>query len=285
MLAMLIFLTVPAHAAQRATFNLSRTTNVFASPHDDVPATYISPQTVTILQVQGHWMQISTWLGPKWINTDASEPLPQSQIDPARPMIAITFDDGPNRYAAEILDVFEFHDARATFFVLGESIDCFPEDVKRMHQNGFDVFGHTYDHPRMTTLSEDDIAREISETHNQLEQLVGSPIPKLFRPPYGAYNAAVRSVAADLGFSIIHWSVCPADWTRQCPDEITRRVLNNVRDGDIVLLHDIHTPTARAVRQLVPQLVAEGFQLVTVSDLLYYRGVTPQAGGVYRRLP
>ena len=269
-------------ADNRRKFYVERTVGIFENQGDEVRVGVISPQYVTVLRRRDYWLQVRTWLGPKWINIDFAPPLMQSPIDPQRPMIAITFDDGPNIHTERILDVFEAHDARATFFVLGKRLRSFHIEIERMYRNGFEVLGHSWNHPDMTRLSETGIREQITGTHNAIEDIIGS-VPQMFRPPFGAFNNTVRRVSAELGFSIISWSVCPMDWDLICADEIARRVLRTVRDGDIVLLHDPHPPTAIAVERIVPELIARGYQLVTVSDLFYYRGITPQAGGVYRR--
>ena len=274
----------PTHTAVRDfTFFIERTIYVYENIGDEEPAAIVSPQYVTVRQQYGDWLQISTWRGPMWFDSAFVPPLLQSEIDPSRPMIAITFDDGPNGYAMGIMDVFEAYDARATFFVLGRNIEHHHMAIERMYRNGFEVAGHTWDHPYLTSLTPEEVATAIIEPHEALEQLLDTSIPPIIRPPHGAYNDTVRRVARELGFAIIHWSVCVADWERPCHEDIAYRVIRDTRDGDIILLHDIHSPTAASIEIIVPELVARGFQLVTVSDLMYHRGVELTPGQVYRR--
>ena len=211
--------------------------------------------------------------------------LEERVIDPLKPMIALTFDDGPHRrHTLRIVETFEAYGGRATFFVLGRALEDNAELIKRMGRNGFEVVGHTWHHVNLTNMSEEEIARETIETHSAIEALIGS-IPHIFRPPFGAQNATVRRVAKELGFAIIYWSVDSWDWYVRNADMVAYKVLRDVSDGDIVVLHDPHPTTAAAMEQVVPELIARGYQLVTVSELLYHRGVVPEAGVVYRYAP
>ena len=225
--------------------------------------------------------------GEQYITVETALNLQRNPIDPSRPMIAITFDDGPSISTMQVLDVFEAHGERATFFVIGGRIDGFYEIIERMHRNGFEVLGHSWSHPHLTLIPEEEIANEILLPHEIIEDIIG-PIPRMFRPPFGEYDRTVREVAGSLDFAIIHWSVCAEDFGvigNPGPDsgEVVNRVLRDIQDGDIVLLHDMHPPTVIAIERLVPELIAMGYQLVTVSELFYHRGVILEAGAVYRR--
>ncbi|MCL2363037.1 MAG: polysaccharide deacetylase family protein [Defluviitaleaceae bacterium] len=203
-------------------------------------------------------------------------------IDPTRPMVALTFDDGPAaRNTAQILDVLEAHQSSATFFVVGNRIRYHEPLVRRMHDNGFEVVGHSWNHANMTRLTDYEIRSQILIPHNTIEKTVGGAVPFIFRAPYGAVNAAVRVMSQELGFALIDWSVDPRDWEARNAQTVAYRVLRDVRDGDIVLLHDLHASTAAATELIVPELVTRGYQLVSVSELFYYRGIEPQAGNVY----
>jgi len=201
-------------------------------------------------------------------------------IDPSRPMIALTFDDGPSRYTLQILDVLVENNSSATFFAVGNRVNMYPQIVERIHNQGSEVAGHSWDHSRLTRLPQDEIRRQILQTHSAIEAITG-PMTKFFRAPFGSYNGTVTQVAEELGFSLIQWSVDPRDWETRNADAIFNAVYERVKDGDIVVLHDLLPTTANAMERLIPSLIARGFQLVTVSDLLYFRGLEMMPGGVY----
>jgi len=199
-------------------------------------------------------------------------------------MIALTFDDGPGRHTAQILDVLEAHNSRATFFVMGDSITYFYETIERMHENGFEVAGHSWNHPELTLLTNEEIRHHIIGPHDRIESVIG-PTTQIFRAPFGATNDRVLRVAREAGFALIGWSVDPRDWELRDAREVTRNVLQYSRDGSIVVLHDIHMTTAQSMERAVPKLVERGYQLVTVSELFYYRGIALNPGQIHRSAP
>jgi len=204
-------------------------------------------------------------------------------IDPSRPMIAITFDDGPSRYTLHILDTLVENNSSATFFAVGSRVYKYPQIVERIHNQGSEVAGHSWNHARLTELSDDEIRKQILQTHVAIEDIVVS-VPSFFRAPFGVYNEAVTRVAGELGFSLIQWSVDPRDWETRNADAIFNAIYERVRDGDIVVLHDLLSATADAMERLIPSLIARGFQLVTVSELMYHRGIEMKAGEVYYKV-
>jgi len=196
---------------------------------------------------------------------------PDEEPAPRRPMIALTFDDGPTRFTNQILDTLAEHNARATFFVLGELVIENPLTTRRIVQEGHELLGHTWNHRDMTRLSRDNIANTITRTSNVLYGMTGSQT-RLFRPPYGATNTRVVEVAAELGYAIIMWTVDPQDWraSNQSVEHIYNHIIRNAYDGAIVVLHDVFATTADAMEAVIPRLIADGFDLVTVSELLDY---------------
>jgi peptidoglycan/xylan/chitin deacetylase (PgdA/CDA1 family) len=207
-------------------------------------------------------------------------PTQPQELDISRPMVALTFDDGPSKYTDQILDLLEQHGGRATFMVLGSLIDDRRDTLTRMVDMGSEVIGHSWDHRNMTKLSKAEIRAEIIDTSAMISAVTGVSRP-MFRPPYGSYNDAVKAVAAELGYSIIYWSVDTLDWKHRDPDWVYKAVMNDVEDGSIVLLHDIHPTTAEAMIRVIPRLIEAGYQLVTVSELLHHRHGELQPGRVY----
>ncbi len=189
-------------------------------------------------------------------------------VDGSRPMVALTFDDGPTRYTGEILDTLEKYNSVATFFVIGSCAAGRKSDLQREYAMGCQIGNHTYNHPTLTRLSQDQIRSELSRTDDVIEAAVGTR-STIMRPPGGSFNQNVRDVA---GKAIIIWDVDTRDWENHDAQKIINNVLNNTRNGSIVLMHDRLGCTAQAVRTIVPTLISRGYQLVTVDELAMFRG-------------
>jgi peptidoglycan/xylan/chitin deacetylase (PgdA/CDA1 family) len=203
---------------------------------------------------------------------------PLRKIDPAKPMVALTFDDGPYaKTTISILDTLKANDAVATFFILGNRVANNKSILTRMLDEGNEVGNHSYNHKQLTTLTPEELSEQIGKTQNALLKNVGY-IPKLIRPTYGSVNDEITQT---INMPIILWSIDTVDWKNQDASQISRKVLENVRDGDIILMHDIYADTAKAVKKIVPALKKQGYQLVTVSELYELRGETLKAGQVY----
>lgn len=193
---------------------------------------------------------------------------PVKEIDPNKPMVALTLDDGPSKkYTPIILDALREYNASATFFVLGSKAESEPELLQRMILEGNEIGNHTYSHKQLTTLSKERIEDEIAHTQEVVYK-VTSTYPQMIRPPYGSRNDTVFQCAADK--KIVAWTIDTEDWRSQDVQRIVEKVLNEVEDGSIILMHDMYASTAEAVKILVPELQDRGYQLVTVSDLYAY---------------
>ena len=197
-------------------------------------------------------------------------------IDPSRPMIALTFDDGPSGRTAEIVACLEANRAAATFFVTGLNAQYYPNTLARIASSGSEIGNHTYDHSGLTRLSDDDIRGELSSVDDMVMAATGSIVP-VVRPPYGSHDARTDAIIAR---PIMLWNVDTLDWRTRNAQSTINHVLSNARDGDIILMHDIYSPTVDAALYLIPELQRRGFQLVTVSELAEYRGGA-QAGNTY----
>ncbi|MCL2248725.1 MAG: polysaccharide deacetylase family protein [Oscillospiraceae bacterium] len=204
----------------------------------------------------------------------------RSGIDPYRPMIALTFDDGPSIHTIPILDALEFHGGLATFFVLGTLLESHRDIAQRIHMQGNEIANHTWSHQRLTDLSESDMHFEIYNASVAIAEITGFA-PASLRPTYGAHNEAVMRVAENLNLPLVLWSLDTRDWYTRDADMIFDAVMDNVQDRDIIIMHDIREPTAEAAMRLIPALIEQGFQLVTVSELFYHSGVTPTPGRIY----
>lgn len=201
----------------------------------------------------------------------------KNKVNPAKPMIAITFDDGPSKFTMQLLQQLEAYDARATFFMVGTNIPNYPDTVKKMKEIGCELGNHTTHHARLTELDVAGIQYQISVTNQAIQNIVGESAT-LVRPPYGAVNEMVQSVA---GLPLAMWSVDTLDWQLKNAELIKNYVLNTAKDGEIILLHDIHETTVQAMLQVIPELVNRGYQLVTVSEMAAARGLTLENGQKY----
>ena len=187
-----------------------------------------------------------------------------------KPMIALTFDDGPYDYTQPILDILERYGVRATFFVLGENVEERQDTVRHAVKNGNEIAGHTWSHLPLTELSNKAIEESIQATSAIIEQVTGIPSCSFFRPPFGLVNQRVANVSAGLGYSLVGWTVDPQDWRLRNVNLIYDSVMNHVKENSIILLHDIFDTTASAMERVIPALIAEGYHLVTVSELLHH---------------
>jgi len=213
--------------------------------------------------------------------TPAEPPVTDAgDIDPSQPMVALTFDDGPSKFTSQILDLISKYDVRVTFCVVGNLVNAREETVKRASDLGCEIIGHSWDHRDLTKLSAEEIRSELNDTNAVIESVTGAS-PRLYRPPYGAVNDTLKSVSAELGFSIIYWSVDPMDWETRNADKVHDAIMADTGNRAIVLSHDLYGTTADAMERVIPELISMGYQLVTVSELMYYSDKTLEAGVVY----
>lgn len=201
----------------------------------------------------------------------------ESSIDPSKPMVALTFDDGPGKRTMELLEAFEEHGARATFFMVGSNIPNYPDAIKKMEEIGCEIGNHTNTHANLTKLDAAGINNEIGTVDQLLADIIGRGAT-VIRPPWGEKNDTVKSTVQN---PLIMWSIDTLDWKTRNAESTISTVMNNVGDGDIILMHDIHTQSVDAAIQLIPKLQAAGYQLVTVSELAQSRNINMEKGGVY----
>ncbi len=203
------------------------------------------------------------------------------QIDPEKPMVAVTYDDGPHpTVTEEILDALEENYAVATFFMLGENIPGREEFMRRSKNLGNELCSHSYNHPQLTAISKKKIKKQMQKTDKLIEAAIGEKAP-LMRPPYGAYNQKVRD---NVGKPMILWTVDTLDWKHKDSDK-TYEACMTAKDGDIILMHDIQPSSGEAADKIFKGLKEKGFQLVTVSEMYEARGQEFKNGGSYFSMP
>jgi peptidoglycan-N-acetylglucosamine deacetylase len=183
--------------------------------------------------------------------------------------IALTFDDGPHpQNTPRLLDMLRARNVKATFYVIGRSVDLYPQIVRRTVAEGHEIGNHTHTHRLLSKLGNDEVRQEISRCRDAIVRAAGVQ-PRTMRPPYGGMLQAQREmVFNEFGNPCILWSVDPLDWKRPGPGVVTSRILSGTTAGSIVLAHDLHAQTVDAMPATVDGLLRRGFRFVTVSQLL-----------------
>lgn len=196
-------------------------------------------------------------------------------VDTTKPMVALTWDDGPDsKVGNRLMDYLEAVDGRGTFFMVGNRVSENQDEVKRMVQDGHEVANHSWDHDlKLSKKGTDYIANEFNKTNDIIEQVSGVK-PTLIRLPGGIISDDVRSTVTQ---PMIYWSLDTEDWKTRNAQSTIDAIESNIKDGDIVLMHEIYEATGDACQTVIPWLQSQGYQMVTVSELIKFRGATVDA--------
>ncbi len=185
--------------------------------------------------------------------------------------IALTFDDGPHpTNTAALLSLLNDYKITATFFVIGENIAYFPDVFEQLVASGVEIGNHTYTHPKLAGQEASVLSDEIARCENEIISR-GGKRSTLFRPPEGVRNAVVTGVCREAGYRTVYWTLDTLDWTGASSASIERAILSGVKNGSIILCHDYIVGgghTVEAMREVIPRLLEEGYEFVTVSELL-----------------
>lgn len=203
------------------------------------------------------------------------------QIDPDKPMIALTFDDGPSKYTQFIADLAEQYGGRVTFCVVGNRIDQYRDTLIRVSDAGHEIANHTWEHKKLTSLSYEEAKTQLQKVDDKVYELTGKHL-HFIRPTYGSVNDTLKQLSNDLKMPLANWAVDTEDWKSRNADAVYHACMSTVKDGDIVLFHDLYESTYHAIERLIPELTAKGYQLVTLSELVEYSGQSIQYGHIYR---
>jgi len=206
-----------------------------------------------------------------------------SQVNITQQVVAMTFDDGPHpSLTPKLLDILKQRNIKCTFFVIGRSAKTYPQIIRRMIAEGHEVANHTWTHASLTSRSDAQIRSELQQSEDALFAAANYR-PHLIRPPYGAINTRIKNfMFSEFGYSTIMWSVDPQDWRRPGVSVVTSRLVNGAHPGAIMLAHDIHPPTIEAMPAVFDQLLAKGYQFVTVSQLMNMEKANMPVGVVIR---
>lgn len=195
--------------------------------------------------------------------------LPIYCVQTEEPVVALTFDAAWGNEDTDLLiSLLEEYDAKATFFVTGDWAERFPEDVKKLYENGHDIANHSYAHPHIDPLSYEALAEDTKKCNEWIQSLTGQ-CPLLYRGPYGEYNNTLLEILKNQNQFCIQWDVDSLDWQNPQPQEIAENVLKKVQNGSIILLHNGAKNTPQALPQILSGLKEKGFRFVLVRDMIY----------------
>ena len=202
----------------------------------------------------------------------SSRQLPIYNVKRDNKAVSLTFDAAwGNEDTQELIDILSRYGVKATFFLVGQWVDKYPESVKALYDAGMEIGNHSNEHPHMAKLSEKKIMDEIGACNEKVANVTGVS-PTLFRCPYGEYNDTVIETVNNMGMKPIQWNVDSLDWKGISSDEIYNRVTSNVVPGSIILFHNAAEHTPEALADIIEYLLAEGYEIVPVSELLLTGG-------------
>ncbi|MBR5869132.1 MAG: polysaccharide deacetylase family protein [Clostridia bacterium] len=230
---------------------------------------------------------VSAWLDHKVQPVAARLDLPiySVELPPEKKQVALTFDAAwGNEDTGTLIDILGRYGVKATFFVVGQWAEKYPESVQALHDAGHDIMNHSYDHRHYTELSSADMVKDAHRASEAIRKVTGIRT-NLFRPPYGDYNASVVESLRNAGYFTIQWDVDSLDWKDLSASEITKRVLGGVKNGSIVLFHNAALHTPEALPGIIASLQEQGYELVKVSDMIYKNQYTMDHTGRQQPLP
>jgi len=179
--------------------------------------------------------------------------------------IAITFDDGPSPVTEKLLDGLKERNVKATFFVLGEKAEKYPELIERMQEEGHIVGNHTYSHIQLRSNNRQKFRDELVQTNGIITQITGQEV-QYVRPPYGSWD---KKLEEELNMIPVLWNIDPNDWCTSSAGKVTKRITNKAKENGIILLHDCYESSVEAAFSSIDILQERGFQFVTVDEILF----------------
>lgn len=242
----------------------------FSLSNDALTFTFATHRTPALLEVHIPIHDINAFLAPAYqlpLTKMENTVVPHYVIDTSKKRVALTFDDGPHAVVTpQVLNTLKQYGAKATFYVLGRNVQAHPELAKRIVEEGHEIGNHTWSHPNLVQLSDDAILNEYDRTTEAIHKATGTT-PATFRPPYGSTNDRVKSL---LPLPSIVWTIDTLDWKHRNADMTVTNVSSALHNNAIILMHDIHQPTADALDRVLAALQAAGYECVTISELNMY---------------
>lgn len=223
------------------------------------------PNDLGLTAYQIPYERIGQYLNPDFVDETYIKEAPENQLDPNKKYIALTFDDGPSdKTTPKVLEILKSQNVPATFFMLGQQVERFPQIAKQIKDEGHELGDHSYSHPNLVELSEEEIRNQIENTEIAIYKATGA-LPKTVRPPYGSVNTAIAPI---IGLPISQWSIDSLDWKTHNAQKITTEIRNHAFNGGIVLMHDIHPETVEALPTVINNLRKDGYEFLTLSQIL-----------------
>lgn len=200
---------------------------------------------------------------------EESLPLPQQQTQgegrEVKGYVALTFDDGPHPvYTPRLLEGLKERGARATFFLIGQNIDGNEDVIRKMKEDGHLIGNHSQNHMQLTRERAGEACEQINRTNEKIRQITGET-PEYVRPPYGSWSEELECLVP---MRVVLWNLDTLDWKTQNKDKIVSHVMSHVEDGSVILLHDVYDTSVEAALEIVDRLLAEGYNFVTVDELI-----------------
>ncbi|HPF82709.1 MAG TPA: polysaccharide deacetylase family protein [Bacilli bacterium] len=185
-------------------------------------------------------------------------------FDLKKKYVALSFDDGPSKYTNDIINYLYENDCQATFFVLGNKLSYYQDTLNNMISKNNEIANHTYSHPWLTHLNNNEILEEINKTQDLIINITGYT-PKLFRPSYGDINKKLRNL---IKLNIVLWTNDSSDWKYKSSKTIASNVIRHIKENDIILMHDTYKRTRDALKIIIPKLKELNYEVITISELL-----------------
>ena len=219
-----------------------------------------------VLMAAGVFLAVTV---PAAVSASATErQLPIDCVNRDQKVCSISFDAAWGDASTQsLVDILNKYKVKATFFVIGNWAEQYPEDVKMLHENGMEVMNHSSAHGHMNQMSSEEIIADVNKCNQQIEALTGE-CPTLFRCPYGEYDEHVISAIRSMGMEPIQWDVDSLDWKEISADEIYKRVTSKVKPGSIILFHNAGLNTPEALPGIIEYLIGEGYEIVPISEIL-----------------
>lgn len=198
-------------------------------------------------------------------------------VDTSKKQVALSFDAAwGNEQTEGLLETLDKYKVKCTFFLVGDWVEKFPDSVKQIAAKGHDIGNHSNTHPHMTQMSTSDMSGQIQACNEKIKKITGKT-PTLFRAPYGDYNNDVVKSVNGCNMYCVQWDVDSLDWKDPTPEQITKNVVNKIKDGSIILMHNGATNTPEALPMVIEGIKEKGYEIVPISQILlkgdYYTDV------------
>ena len=212
---------------------------------------------------------IITSTGLKAVSTVTEQKeLPIYSVETDKKQVSISFDAAwGDEQTHTLLDILKEHHVKSTFFLVGDWVDKYPDDVKDIYDAGHDIGNHSNTHPHMTEMSTEEQKNQIKACNEKIKEITGKE-PKLFRAPYGDYNNTVVQSVKSLNMYCVQWDIDSLDWKDPSPSEMVNRIVPNLQNGSIILMHNGAKNTPEALPMIIEAVKEEGYEFVPLSKLV-----------------